>query len=137
MMNLYFNDQIHECDWYQYIYWYWYTVSVSILGKFIFIGMSLPALIIIGKNHQTFICFQSPFQIEDPTQLQLVWVGIDFVFPKEGRKKNPHLAFSRFWTLVTVLWVSGRCLEIVWRVCGWCLVAVWKVSYMCLEGGGF
>ena len=27
------------------------------------------------------------------TQLQLVGVGVDFVFPKEGR--NPHLAFSR------------------------------------------
>ena len=36
----------------------------------------------------------------NPTQLQLVGVGVDFVFPqkkeegrKEGRKNNPHLAF--------------------------------------------
>ena len=38
------------------------------------------------------------------------------------------------WTLVTVLWVSIGCLEIVWRVFGNCLEGVWQVYSGCLEG---
>ena len=46
---------------------------------------------------------QTLLQLADPTQLKLVGVGVDFVFPKEGRKedgrkeerKNPQLASSR------------------------------------------
>ena len=41
---------------------------------------------------------QTPLQLANPTQLQLVGEGVDFVFPwkkkKEGRN-NPHLASSR------------------------------------------
>ena len=62
------------------------------------------------------------------TQLQLVGVGVDFVFPleEEGRrrkkkkKNNPHLAFSRRKD-PTCLIFSG------------CLVGVWRVSGNCLE----
>ena len=46
---------------------------------------------------------QTPLHLADPTLLQLVGVGVDFVFlrkkkkKKEGRKKrnNPHLASSK------------------------------------------
>ena len=46
---------------------------------------------------------QTPLQLANPTQLQLVGVGVDTVFPRkkeEGRRKkegrkNPHLNFSR------------------------------------------
>ena len=30
----------------------------------------------------------------NPTQLQLVGVGVEIVFPREGRRKNPHLSSS-------------------------------------------
>ena len=35
------------------------------------------------------IC-QTPLQLANPTQFQLVWVGVDFVFPRkeEGRKEG-------------------------------------------------
>ena len=47
-----------------------------------------------------FLFCQTPLQLAHPVQLQLVGVGVDFVFPrkkkKEGRKKNnPHLTSSR------------------------------------------
>ena len=42
---------------------------------------------------------QTPLRLANPTQLQLVGVGVDFVFlwkkEEESRKKNPHLASSR------------------------------------------
>ena len=42
---------------------------------------------------------QTPLQLANPTDLQLDWEGVDFIFPchkkKEGRRNNPHLAFSR------------------------------------------
>ena len=31
-------------------------------------------------------------------------------------------------------WVSGRCLEGVWKISGGCLDGVWKVPGRCLEG---
>ena len=79
------------------------------------------------------------------TQLQLVGVGVDFVFPlEEGRKKeeeegrrNPHLAFSRkndptcliFSDCLVGVWrVYGNCLESVWWVSGSSPLAVWRVS---------
>ena len=56
------------------------------------------------------------------TQLQLVGVGVDFVFPlEEGRRSNPHLAFSRR--------NDPTCL-----IFGDCLVGVWRVYGNCLEG---
>ena len=72
------------------------------------------------------------------TELQLVGVGVDFVFPlEEGRKKkegrrNPHLAFSR--SIDPTCLNFGDCLEGVWRVYGNCLEVVWRVSGGCLEG---
>ena len=62
------------------------------------------------------------------TQFQLVGVGVDFVFPLEGRrkkKKNPHLAFSR-WNDPTCL-IFSDCLVGVWRVYANCLESVWSV----------
>ena len=98
--------------------------------------------------------------LEDPTQLQLVGGEVDFVFPREGRRKeegrrsNPHLAFSRrndptgqifgdclvgVWRvygncLKGVWWASGGCLAGVLWLSGGCLKGVWKVSYGCLAG---
>ena len=77
------------------------------------------------------------------TQLQLVGLEVDFVFPleegmkEEERRKNPHLAFSRrndptclnFSDCIVGVWrVYGNCLESVWRVSGRCPFAVWRVS---------
>ena len=51
---------------------------------------------------------QTPFQLADPTQLQLIGIGVDFVFP---RKKNPHLAFSRLNDSLGGVWIlSEKCL---------------------------
>ena len=76
-------------------------------------------------------------------KLQLVGVGVDFVFPleEEGRKKegrrNPRLAFSRrndptcliFSDCFVGVWrLYGNCLESVWRVSGRCPLVVWRVS---------
>ena len=87
------------------------------------------------------------------TQLQLVGVGVDFVFPleeeevrrKEGRRITlPHLAFSRrndptclifsdcllgVWMVMVIVWrVSGGCLAGVLWLSGGFLKGVWKVS---------
>ena len=81
-----------------------------------------------------FVC-QTPFQLENPTQLWLVWVGVDFVFPrrKEGRstQSNPHQAFSRENNPICLIF--GDCLVAVWRVYGNCLEGVWQVSFCCLD----
>ena len=77
------------------------------------------------------------------TELELVRVGVDFVFQchnknknKNKNNKNPHLILIYRKVLqvynlgrVTV-WVSRSCLEGVWKVSGKCL----KVSGKCLEG---
>ena len=66
------------------------------------------------------------------TQLPLVGVGDDFVFPlEEGRKKkegktNPHLAFSTRNDPTCLIF--GDCLVGVWRVYENCLEGVWRVS---------
>ena len=77
------------------------------------------------------------------TELQLVGVGVDYVFPrKKGRKKNPHLASNRrngsiclnFGDCLVGVWkVFGNCLEGVWRASGSCLEGVWRVSEGCLN----
>ena len=70
---------------------------------------------------------QTPLQLVDPTQLQLVGVVVAVVFPleeEEGRKEgrnNPHLVFKRR--------NDPTCLNF-----GDCLVGVWKVFGNCLEG---
>ena len=47
------------------------------------------------KSQRVLSDCQNPLQLADTTQLWLVGVGVDFVFPchKEGRRKNPHLSF--------------------------------------------
>ena len=92
---------------------------------------------------------QTPLQLANPTQLQLVWVGVDFVFPrKEGKRKEeegitPHLASSKrndptclnFDDCVVGVWgMFGNCLEGVWQVCSGCLEGVWKVPWRFLKG---
>ena len=72
---------------------------------------------------------QTPLQLADPTQLQLVGKGDDFVFPwrkkkkkkKEEEGRNPHLASSRR--------IDPTCLNF-----GDCLVGVWRLYGNCLEG---
>ena len=62
---------------------------------------------------------QTPLQLANLTQLELVGVGVDFVFPQEGRKEegmNPHLASTRG--------NDPLCLKLVD-----CLVGVWKVVW--------
>ena len=71
----------------------------------------------------------------NPTQLQLVGLGVDFVSlrkKKEGRRINPHLPFSRRNDPTCLIF--GDCLVGVWRVSGGCLPGVWQVSFGCLEG---
>ena len=44
-------------------------------------------LLIWPKSIYSLFC-QTPLQLANPTQLQLVWVGVDFVFPRKKNKKN-------------------------------------------------
>ena len=72
---------------------------------------------------------QTPLQLANPTQLQLVGVGVDFVFlrKEEEEGRNPHLASSRrndptclnFGSYLVD--VYGSCLEGVWWLSGVCL----------------
>ena len=66
------------------------------------------------------------------TQVQLVGVGVDFVFPleEEGRKKknNPHLGSSRGCDSICLKFLVG-----VWKVFGNCLAGVLRVSRGCLK----
>ena len=84
----------------------------------------------------SYINCQTQLQLENPTQLQLVWVGVDFVFPRKNNKKNkknnPHLAFSRGNDPTCLIF--SDCLVCVWRVYGNCLESVWQVFFCCLEG---
>ena len=68
------------------------------------------------------------------TELELVEVGVDFVFQchkkNKNKNKNPHLILIYRKVLqvynlgrVTV-WVSRSCLESVWKVSGKCLEGV-------------
>ena len=80
------------------------------------------------------------------TELELVEVGVDFVFQchnknnKNKNKKNPHLILIyrkglEVYNLGRVtVWVSATYFEGVWKVSGRCLKGVWKVSGRCLEG---
>ena len=77
------------------------------------------------------------------TELELVRVGVDFVFQchnKNNKNKNPHLILIYRKVLqvynlgrVTV-WVSRSCLEGVWKMSGKCLEGVRKVSGRCPDG---
>ena len=76
------------------------------------------------------------------TELELVRVGVDFVFQchNKNKKKNPHLILIyrkglQVYNLGRVtVWVSRSCLEVVWKVSRRCLEGVRKVSGKCLEG---
>ena len=84
------------------------------------------------------IC-QIPPQLTGPPQLQLVGVGIDFVFPKEESTYpwqpmqhidgNMEPTFSFYWREWPYMF--GNCVEGVSQVSGSCLVSVLRVS------GGF
>ena len=84
------------------------------------------------SDQNMYIFCQTQLQLADPTQFQLVVVGVDFVFPleeeeEEGRRRNnPHLAFSRR-NDPTCLHFAD-CLLGALRVLGNCLEGVWKVS---------
>ena len=73
-------------------------------------------------------------QLADPTQLQLV--GVDFVFPQEGRKKTEEPTpsfYQREWPYMSELWwMSCGCLEIVRKLSEGCLAGVWWLSWRCL-----
>ena len=81
----------------------------------------------VRKELCSFVKLHSDLRIL--TQLQLVGVGVDFVFPLEGRRKkeeegrrrNPHLAFSRRNDPTCLIFSD-------------CLVGVLRVSFGCLEG---
>ena len=36
------------------------------------------------------VCCQTPPQLANPTQLQLIWVGVDFVFLEEQEEGTTH-----------------------------------------------
>ena len=61
--------------------------------------------------------FQTPFKLADPTKLQLIGVGVDFVFPCHKKEAfirgNDHKCLK-----------FGSCVVVVWRVSGGCLVGV-------------
>ena len=83
------------------------------------------------------------------TELELVRVGVDFVFQchkkknkknKKNKKKNPHLILIyrkglQVYNLGRLtVWVYRSCLESVWKMSGSCLEIVWKVFGRYLEG---
>ena len=65
-------------------------IIVFIVGEYFYREDCLTSILrfIMCSLHQKNFC-QTPFQLADPTQLQLNGVGIDFVFPwKEGRRER-------------------------------------------------
>ena len=83
-----------------------------------------------SENYQTqfqfaslsLICLNTDY-CQTPLQLQLVGVGVDFVFPCHKKKKEPTPIFyvSEGMTLL-----SCGCLKCVWKIPGGCLVDVWQ-----------
>ena len=66
------------------------------------------------------------------TELELVEVGVDFVFQCH-KKKNPPPNLNLQNCTTGVFFGEGNSLG-VWKVSGRCLEGVWKVSGRCLEG---
>ena len=77
---------------------------------------------------------QTPLQLANSTQLQLVGVGVDFDFPQKKKGRNPHLDYSRRNDPKCLWRVFGNCLKGVWHVSEGCLACVWRVSGGCLKG---
>ena len=82
-------------------------------------------------NPETKFC-QTPIKLADPTQLQFVGVGVDFVFPchkktKNEEGRNPHLSSIRGNDPKSVLLVSDVCLDSVWVGSGLYPEGVWRV----------
>ena len=50
---------------------------------------------------------QTPLQLADPTQLQFVGVGVDFVFPLDRGEHFPELA-KNHWGKVPNFWDLGK-----------------------------
>ena len=91
------------------------------------------------KEGQRFLTESFYFQIG--TQLNFNWSKLELtLFSNVTRRRTPHLILIyrialQVYSLGRVtVWVSGRCLEGVWKVSGRCLEGVWKVSGRCLEG---
>ena len=66
------------------------------------------------------------------TELELVEVGVDFVFQCHNKKnKNPHLILLNRKGLQVFIWRGwkGGCLECSWKASGGCREGVWNVPY--------
>jgi len=65
-----------------------------------------------------------------PNSASVGWSRSWLCFPTEEEEEpSPREGMTLdVWTLLAVLWVSGGCLDIVWRVSGRCLTGVWRVS---------
>ena len=91
---------------------------------------------------ETFDIAKLHSELADPTQFQLIGVGVDFVFAKNGqslRNRNPHLASTirnkaNVWNFVAALRVFGGCLEVIHMVSGQYLMGAWRVYGLCLNG---
>ena len=74
----------------------------------------------LGRRGKLKYC-QTPHQLENRTQFQLVGVGVDFVFPKEGRKvgsKKKKEPSPRLYVAVGMSLHVEECLNFDGRVYG-------------------
>ena len=69
------------------------------------------------------------FVVKLHSNLQLIGVGVDFIFPKE---EEGTLTSNRSNTLTHLKFIE--CLVGVWKVFGNCLEGVWWLSGGCLKG---
>ena len=136
---------------------FWYSIIGWLKNEFVLIlsdfydtteqGFQLLACLL---DHPKFVLnlvthyhCQTPLQLTNQTQLQLVGVGVDFVFPchkkkEEGRKgRTPTQLLSEGMTLhvsnlIAILWVS---LQIVYRLCE--EFTKWEVIWARIDIGGY
>ena len=82
-------------------------------------------------------------KLSDPTELQLVRVGFDFIFTchkkeDEGRRKEgmtPPLALTRRNGPSCLKFDGCVCLDDFFMVSLGCLRGIWRVFFGCLNGG--
>ena len=67
------------------------VMTVSLLYFGIILNLSFFRILLIFR---VYFC-ETPLRLADPTQLQLVGVGVDFVFPWKEGSKNHHLGPSK------------------------------------------